>query len=237
MSVFGGPDIVTDGLVLHLDAANRKSYPLSGSTIYDLSGNGNNANFSPSNGPTFSNQSIICDGSDDFIRVPVTPSELQGNPNLTLSLWVKRLSNESGNTGIWGLGGNTTNQGINSWWYNNANQITIDTWGQATFTTNQTYPLNEWVFVTWQKIAGAMTRSNCILWKNLTSYTGSNLSILRAENVAPNINDIGFTLGRISNTYSVPVNFAYGQCVIYNRILNSSEIANNYNALKGRYGL
>ena len=40
MSVFGGPDIVTDGLVLHLDAANRKSYPGSGSTWYDLSENG-----------------------------------------------------------------------------------------------------------------------------------------------------------------------------------------------------
>ena len=37
-----GPRIVTDGLVLHLDAANRKSYPGSGSTWYDLSGNGNN---------------------------------------------------------------------------------------------------------------------------------------------------------------------------------------------------
>lgn len=39
MSVYGGPDIVTDGLVLCLDAANTKSYPGSGNTWYDISGN------------------------------------------------------------------------------------------------------------------------------------------------------------------------------------------------------
>lgn len=39
MSIYGGPDIITDGLIWHLDAANRKSYPGSGSTWYDLSGN------------------------------------------------------------------------------------------------------------------------------------------------------------------------------------------------------
>ena len=42
MSNLYGPRIVTDGLVLHLDAGNSKSYPGSGSTWYDLSGNGNN---------------------------------------------------------------------------------------------------------------------------------------------------------------------------------------------------
>ena len=46
MTVYGGPDIVTDGLVSHLDAANTKSYPGSGSTWYDLSGNNRNFQFS-----------------------------------------------------------------------------------------------------------------------------------------------------------------------------------------------
>ena len=41
--MFTGPDIVTDGLVLNLDAANHKSYPGTGTTWYDLSRNGNNA--------------------------------------------------------------------------------------------------------------------------------------------------------------------------------------------------
>ena len=42
MAVHGGPDIITDGLVLSLDAADKNSYPGSGTTWTDLSGNGNN---------------------------------------------------------------------------------------------------------------------------------------------------------------------------------------------------
>ena len=42
MSVYGGPDIITDNLVLCLDAANPKSYPGSGTLWYDLSGNNKN---------------------------------------------------------------------------------------------------------------------------------------------------------------------------------------------------
>jgi hypothetical protein len=233
-----GPKIVTDGLVLALDAANPKSYPGSGTTWSDLSGNGNNGSLI--NGPTFdsgNNGSIVFDGVDDYFSTGTTPPELLGNPSFTLSMWVKRLSNEVTNTGIWGLGGNTINQGINSWWSNNANEITIDTWGQATFTTGVTYPLNEWVFVTWQKIAGDMTRANCILWRNLVSFTGTQLSIIRAENVAPNINNLGLSIARISTTYNVPVNFAFSNTGLYNRILTPEEIHQNYNATKSRFGL
>ena len=45
MGVFAGPEIVEDGLVLALDAGNTKSYPGSGTTWTDLSGNGNNGTF------------------------------------------------------------------------------------------------------------------------------------------------------------------------------------------------
>jgi len=238
MATSYSPNVVTDGLVLYLDAANKKSYPGSGTTWSDLSGNGYNGTLT--NGPTFDSGnggSIVCDGVDDRITTSGTPTELQGDPSFTISMWVKRLANEVTNTGIWGFGGDITNQGINSWWNVNSNEITIDTWGQATFTTGQTYPLNEWVYVSWQKIAGAMTRANCILWKNLTSYTGVALTVLRAENVAPNINNNGVVLGRVSNAYSVPVNFQYSLTNIYNRVLTAAEIQQNYNATKGRFGL
>jgi len=237
MGFYRGPNIVRDGLVLALDAGAVRSYPGSGATWYDLAGSNNCTLF---NGPTFNSEnggSIVLDGSNDYISTSNTPSALQGDPNFTISMWVKRLSNEVNNTGIWGFGGNVTNQGINSWWQNNANEITIDTWGQATFTSGQTYPLNEWVFVTWQKIAGAMTRANCILWKNTTSYTGTDLTILRPENVAPNINNNGVVLGRISFSYNVPVNFQYATTIIYNRVLTASEVLQNYNAQKSRFGL
>jgi hypothetical protein len=63
MSVIGGPDIITDGLVLYLDAANTKSYIGSGTTWKDLSRNSNDGTLT--NGPTFdsgNSGSIVFDG-------------------------------------------------------------------------------------------------------------------------------------------------------------------------------
>lgn len=233
--MFTGPTIITDGLVLALDAANLKSYN-SGTSWKDLSGRANNATLV--NGPTLvdgNGGSISLDGVNDYVTTFTTPASLQGNPSFTICSWMRRTANASGNTGTWGLSGD--GNGINSWWNNNANEIAIDTWGQATFTTGVTYPLNEWVFVTWQKIAGPMTRANCILWRNLVSYTGNQLTVLRPESVAPNIGNNGINIGRISQTYGTPVAIQVGSFFIYSRVLTSSEITKNYNATKSRFGL
>ena len=68
MSLGHGATIVRDGLVLYLDAANEKSYPGSGTTWYDLSGNGNDVTLI--NNPTYStnnNGSFIFDGVDEYL--------------------------------------------------------------------------------------------------------------------------------------------------------------------------
>ena len=65
-----GPTIVTNGLVLSLDAANKKSYPGSGTTWLDMSGNANNGTLV--NGPTFTNDNgggILFDGSNDEVNL------------------------------------------------------------------------------------------------------------------------------------------------------------------------
>ena len=67
MSIRGGPDIIEDGLVLHLDAADRNSYPLSGDTWYDLSGNDNHVTLY--NSPTYSSLNggtLSFDGTNDY---------------------------------------------------------------------------------------------------------------------------------------------------------------------------
>jgi hypothetical protein len=77
--------IVTDGLVLYLDAANTKSYPGTGTSWLDLSKNGNNGTLV--GGPTFSSSnlgSIVLDGSDDFIL----PTNSFGGGNWSVSMWV-----------------------------------------------------------------------------------------------------------------------------------------------------
>jgi hypothetical protein len=233
MAEIHGPKIVRDGLILNLDAADINSYPGSGTAWNDVSGNGFNGTLI--NGPTFSDRSIVFDGTNDYMTTYTTPPSLQGDPNFTVCSWMKRTANAGGNTGTWGLSGD--GNGINSWWNENANEITIDTWGQATFTTGVTYPLNEWVFAAWQKISGPMTRANCILWRNLVSYTGTQLTILRPENVAPNIGNNGVNIARISQTYSTPTPIQVGKFWIYNRVLSAQEVQQNYNATKPRFGL
>lgn len=65
MSLGYGASIVRNGLVLHLDATNQKSYPGTGTTWYDLSGNNNNASLV--NGPTHSENTFVFDGVDDYL--------------------------------------------------------------------------------------------------------------------------------------------------------------------------
>ena len=80
------PKTVTNGLVLSLDAANTKSYPKSGTTWTDLSGNSNNGTLT--NGPTFSAVNggcIVFDGVDDYVDVS-DASTLNSNTQ-TINIW------------------------------------------------------------------------------------------------------------------------------------------------------
>ena len=89
MSCIRGPSIVTNGLVLCLDAANIKSYAGTGTAWNDLSGNSRTGTLT--NGPTYSGTnggSIVFDGVNDYVQTPSL--SLTGNEtNLTLSCWFK----------------------------------------------------------------------------------------------------------------------------------------------------
>ena len=93
MALSHSPSIITDSLILCLDAANTKSYPGSGATWTDLSGNGNNVTLT--NGPTYSSVdggSIVFDGTNDYADFFA--------PNLgtttTVEMWVKLGAGYSG---------------------------------------------------------------------------------------------------------------------------------------------
>ena len=79
MAIFGGPNVIDNGLVLSLDAGNVKSYPGSGTIWYDKSGNNNNGTLT--NGPTFSGGSIVFDGVDDYVDTTFKASISIGNGN------------------------------------------------------------------------------------------------------------------------------------------------------------
>ena len=99
MGFYRGPQIVKSGLVLHLDAANPKSYPGTGTTWSDRAGNLNGGvvnNGTLVNGPSFSSAnmgSIGFDGSNDYV-------DMSTSPNLTNSLTVCVFVNISLITGL-----------------------------------------------------------------------------------------------------------------------------------------
>lgn len=85
ISYYGG--IVTNGLVLALDAAKKDSYPGSGTVWRDISGNGNNGTLT--NGPTFNSGnggSIVFDGVDDYVEYGLI-TQMSNLINITVSYW------------------------------------------------------------------------------------------------------------------------------------------------------
>jgi hypothetical protein len=237
MAIFKNtPPVVTDGLVLYLDAANRQSY-VSGSTTWNnLSGG---ISGSLINGPAFSNVNggvITFDGSNDYCITTPTPPSLQGNPSFTVEGWFKRNSTKN-TAATWGIGGENSTQGINS--YNTGTDlISIDLWGTSTYSTGQTYSLTDWKHITWTYNGGGFTTSNIIIYINTVPYTGANLTINRGGSGTPNINANGIVLARagaLSNQYYYPANIANFK--IYNRALPQAEVLQNYNATKQRFNL
>lgn len=87
MGLFHAPFLPPDGLVMALDPNNIKSYPGTGTTIFDMSGSSNNGTLT--NGPTFnSNGYISYDGSNDIVSIPnSTSSNL--TDNFTVSMWAR----------------------------------------------------------------------------------------------------------------------------------------------------
>ena len=226
MPVHGGPNTVEDGLVLSLDAADRNSYPGSGTTWSDLSGNGNNGVLT--NGPTFDsgNQgSIVFDGVDDYSLTPLpTPS----NP-LSVSIWFKQYTQQNrahllGNYYSYlGKGTNMSTYNKRILWYQYSSDFGVGGFGNAGIVGTE-YDLNVW--------------NNVVYWNNTAEYRVYLNGILKASTVdsswdgAPDLS-IGANHG-YSNDYfngEIPV------VKVYNRALTASEVLQNYNAQKSRFGL
>jgi hypothetical protein len=232
---FNYEGIVTNGLMLNYDAGFDPSYPTIGSTWYDISGNSNNGTLI--NNPAFTSAnsgSISFDGVDDYATANY-PSSFLGNPSFSIGGWFKRSGTwNSGAT--WGIGNGGTNINTYNWSYDNT--IGIDLYGNTTFNTFQTYSLTEWKYIIWTYNGSTFTTSNVIIYINGTPYTGNNLTVIRDSGNTPNVVGSSLALGRVSSNenqyYGKPV---IGNFQMYNRVLSQSEITQNYNAQKGRFGL
>jgi len=233
MSIYGGPDIVTDGLVLHLDAANRKSYPGSGNTWYDISGNGRNFNwystpsFTSGSIPYFSTLGNRCTGpaSNSF-----------GIDNTSgYTIFIVCMQNSLVSTSAFKFYGSVPyNRGIFAhltWGDNNIYFDQGGCCGSNTRTNVSSGGSQTWNIWTLRRFTNSSTRT--ISKNGITRQTNTN----SAANI--NLNSTGVDVGS-SDTYGGNSSTwnARLQCfTAYNRGLSDAEILNNCNAIKGRYGL
>jgi hypothetical protein len=234
MATSGGPNIITDGLVLALDAASPRSYPGTGTTWYDLSGQGNNGTLV--NGPTFSsaNRGSIVFNYQDYVNTidPGYPSS--GTNSFSLEI-VFRIpagatwSNGGSGTAIIGRGSYAGSIGI----------IRSSTTNQVSF---------------WVRLNGGIIFNPSISGISrdqfhhvLGTYNSSGVAKIYhngnfiTEEIGSNVGTLDAGSYRLGGAIAFGgVSGEYGQgdislTKIYNRELSSTEVLQNYNATKSRF--
>jgi hypothetical protein len=229
---------ITSGLQLHLDAGKTTSYR-GGKMWYDISGKGHHGIFY--NSPTYSsidgNGSIAFNGSTQYMTSNIKNTTLDGDPNFTVDFFVKRTTDF--NVGaFWGIGGTGQGNSI-SGWTPTTNRIHIDVYDSTRLDSATDYPLNTYVHVAWVKSGTSISTSTVKCYVNGVE---KGLTLTRSQTSGPQYNTstsgVGVTLGRIvsnADGYYAPITM--GVFRIYNTALSASEILQNYNAQKYRFGL
>jgi hypothetical protein len=232
------PRIVADGLVLALDAGNAKSYPGSGTTWTDLSGNVNNGTLT--NGPTYSSSnggSIVFDGVDDVVNGTINGSIFAGN--FTQSAWIYKLNANQIWQGVFTNSSPATNNtylmtfgnGSVAAPYNSvgANQVGISESG--IFLDIGTH-INKWLNIT---ITKSGTTLSIYCYKDGTLLQTSGTITWNGGNFATTNN---YQIGRHwAGGNVVPLQGNVSNVTLYNRALTAAEVSQNFNALRGRYGI
>jgi hypothetical protein len=248
--MYTGPNTVTNGLVLSLDAANVKSYTSGSTTWRDLSGNNNSGSLV--NGPTFSsdnNGSIVFDGVNDFISCG-NRSNIQTFSQITLNTWVKFSGldyvGSTGNlVGFMGKGAPdgappTPSAGFFFTYDNRLNRSNFTytcfgntAGGYAGGGNNFSNKSYRFINLVWYNITVTVNTSSIgSLFINGEQLGASNT--FSGLTISNSVNDL--YVGRIEFAgCNFNGNIANSQ--IYNRALSSQEVLQNYNAQKSRFNL
>jgi len=229
MAGTSGPDIVTDGLTLMLDAANRKSYPGSGTVWNDLSGNGYDSELK--NGPTFnSNNSgnIRIDGSNDFVAVVTNGQNKFDIQTWAVDAWI-RLSSLAADNVIFSYDNTVHSAPYYSTHMRTSasNKLSIG-WNSNGEYTSLATDIGQFTTNTWYNVVGVYESGRQELYINgnlITSSTVVGTITYYAQEV---------WVGR-ANYASSYFNGDIASVKHYSKALTSAEITQNYNATKNRF--
>ena len=223
-----GPKIIKNGLVLALDAADKNSYIGSGTIWKDMSGNNNNATLI--NGPTFSSEKggcIVFDGTNDYAQVEHTP--LLSGFSQTISLWYKYTAMKQGILIVSKTDtGSLYNNGYIISQDDNAMYMTLRISG-----TSYTISYNGGQIGIWYNLVLTFSSSGTLRgYINGVLFQSTSLPFITSFTTEPL---------RIANSVSYVwpdyFNGAISNLLIYNRQLSNTEISQNYNTTKKRFGL
>lgn len=223
-TVNAGPTINSSGLVLYLDASNPNSYPGSGNTWTDLSGNGNNATLV--NSPAYSTDANGCisfNGSNNYATIPYN-NFMTTPTSTTINVWYNPSSSGGGQHMV-----AYAKTGWIGYVIYPFGAVYSGTVGSNNFdkSISPSLSLNRWYMITF-----VINRENSLynLYSNgVLNQTGSISHPVISNNASLHI---GARQGPDSY-YSGKIS----QLSYYNRALSSEEIRQNYNALKYRFGL
>jgi hypothetical protein len=220
------PGIVTEGLVLHLDAGNYQSYPLAGTTWYDLLENRNNATLT--NGPTYTRDSggaIVFDGVDDYAEF----SGLQGNFTVgSLECWVKPTVPGT----FFQIVSRTNNSILGNF---NITKESSDTYRFVLRVAGTQYNIFTSISTTptaWAHLVATYNGTTQRFYFNSVLQLTENSVSGVVDTSVPYVQNIG----RNTNGSS-PANAQISVVKLYNRALSNSEIQQNFNATRARFGV
>ena len=224
--------IITDGLVLNLDASFIPSYPKNGNTWYDISSGGNNGTLT--NGPTFNSSdggSIVFDGVDDYVNISFNDLTMDFSLGQTICMWIKPTTGSNTarrNPYNQAYGGSGTlthepNGTINYYFGTNGGNSTPYVGRNSVFTV----VANETAFIS---VTRDQTTNICNWYKNGVLFVTANAGgyVATANGTSPIWIGSGYAGRFLGNIYD---------CRVYNRALSETEILQNYNAQKSRFGL
>jgi hypothetical protein len=213
MGVGYNPKISTNGLILCIDAANPKSYPGSGTAVYDITGNGyngtlvNGASYNSANGGVF-----VLDGVNDYIDIPInlatTNYTVFGASRYTTVSG--RIFSAKNNNWLMGHWSGTTENNYAEGWVTGVGVGPGDT--------------------TWRLYAATGNISG----DSYNFYVNGILNAGPSDGGAAGPN--GFAIGSFGGSSEFSAAHV-GLLLVYNRVLTADEITQNFNATRGRYGI
>jgi hypothetical protein len=234
--------IVRSGLVLHLDAANVKSYPGTGTAWNDLTGNVNNAPLK--NGTiTYSNGSFVFDGVVGSFFYDAVVALPNSSSNITILCWCKPDSTGPVNsyTGLVAVGGSTSstpsdavllclNTNAATWHVGSAY------WSNDYNPSNLPVVKDAWNMVGIVARSAATTNNTTLISANSTGFTtltGSSSGYTKGLSIT----QVKLRVGSTDTNGARPMKGEIAIVMIYNRELTLAEITQNFEATRNRYGI